>query len=126
MNLQFPWSVAYYLSRISCHKLTQQAWEHGDIHKIFLLKYDEGPNRLFLSPQNVQTFYGSHPASYSIGTGVLPRGQSGRNVKLSVTMSVVILLLSLHAILERKGTALRLPLFVDRKLNRKCNCEWNR
>jgi len=87
----------------------------------------------YFSPQNVQNYYGSYLVSYSTGTGLLPRG-SGRGVKLTahlnfvpiLTMSVTILQLSLHAFLEWKWTALRLPLFVDGKLNRKCKCEWNR
>jgi hypothetical protein len=98
------------------------------------MTWKETKNYFISLPQNVHTYFGPFPVSYSTGTGVLPRGYSGWGVKLtahlhfvpSLTMSVAILKLSLHAFLEWKGTALRLALFADGKLNRKCKCEWNR
>ena len=39
--------------------------------------------------QNVQTASGAHPALYSMGSGVLSRGYSGRGVKLTTHLHLV-------------------------------------
>jgi hypothetical protein len=50
--------------------------------------YSRGQQSLLLLPK-VQTDTGAHPACYSMGTGVLPRGYSYRNLKLTTLLYVV-------------------------------------
>ena len=45
--------------------------------------------RYFSRLRNVHTSSGAHPASYSIPTGVLSRGQSGRGVRLFTHLQLV-------------------------------------
>ena len=81
--------------------------------------------RYFSFFENVQTGCGAHTASYSVGTGVLPRGYSGRSVKLTahlhlvprLRMSGAIPLLPLYAF--RVWTGKTLPLISWALLERK-------
>ena len=47
--------------------------------------------RYFPLLRNVQTSSVAHPASYSIGTGLLSRGESGRGVKLTTHLASICL-----------------------------------
>jgi hypothetical protein len=100
---------------INCSHLWVKGWTAG-------VRFQAGA-RDFSLLHRVQTCSGAHPAYYPMGTGVsFPRGCSGRGVKLTIALHLVLrssmMELYLHSPIRLHGVVLNCPLRTAFLLNK--------